>query len=150
MTNPLELDQDADATTIEIPTTLLEVDSSTKMPIIPASSELATFNLPDWLEQNAKIVTELPSYLGQVYQNNKNIVTALGLFFGAILALKLAFAVLSAVNEIPLLSPTFELVGISYMIWFVSRYLLHAATRDELAGEISGLKSQVLGDIDRS
>ena len=54
-------------------------------------------------------------------------------------------AVLDALNDIPLVAPTFELIGIGYSVWFVYRYLLKASTRQELTGEISTLKSQVMG-----
>ena len=150
MTDSLELDRTTDTVTIEIPTTPSEIDLSPSMPITTISSEVATLDAPDWLKQTTKIVAELPSYLGQIYQENKGIVTILGLFFGAIVALKLVFALLFAVNEIPLLAPTFELVGIGYTTWFVWRYLLQAAARDELAGEINDLKSEILGNPDPS
>ena len=48
-------------------------------------------------------------------------------------------------NDIPLVSPTFELIGIGYSVWFVYRYLLKASTRQELTHEISTLKTQVVG-----
>ena len=52
---------------------------------------------------------------------------------------------LDALNGIPLVSPTFELIGIGYSAWFVNRYLLKASNRQELAQEIQGLKQQVVG-----
>ena len=148
MTDSLELDRTTDTATIELPTNPVEIDLSPSMPITTTLSEVTTLDSPDWLKQTTKIVAELPSYLGQIYQENKSLVTTLGLFFGAFVALKLAFALLFAVNEIPLLAPTFELVGIGYITWFVWRYLLQAAARDELAGEINGLKSEILGNPD--
>ncbi|WP_243903127.1 CAAD domain-containing protein, partial [Aetokthonos hydrillicola] len=48
--------------------------------------------------------------------------------------------------DIPLVAPTFELIGIGYSVWFVYRYLLKASTRQELTDEIAGLKTQVVGD----
>jgi len=48
-------------------------------------------------------------------------------------------------NDIPLVAPTFELIGIGYSAWFVYRYLLKASTRQELTNEIATLKSQVIG-----
>jgi hypothetical protein len=54
-------------------------------------------------------------------------------------------AVLDAINDIPLLSPVFELVGIGYTAWFVYRYLLKVETRKELGEEFKSLKGQVVG-----
>jgi hypothetical protein len=132
--------------TIEIPANPLGVNDSMSVPVTETSPELATADLPDWLKQAAKILAELPSYLGQIYQNNQGAVITLGLFFGTIVALKLTLAILYTVNEIPLLAPTLELIGIGYTVWFVSRYLLQASARHELAGEIKGLKSEILGN----
>lgn len=46
--------------------------------------------------------------------------------------LRVAIAVVDALNDIPLLAPTFQLVGIGYSLWFVGRYLLFALNRQEL------------------
>jgi CAAD domains of cyanobacterial aminoacyl-tRNA synthetase len=132
--------------TTEIPANPLGMNSNISAPMTTTSPEVATFDSPDWLKQTADILAELPSYLGQVYQQNQGAVVTLGLFFGAFVILKLALAILFAVNGIPLLAPTLELIGIGYTVWFVSRYLLQASSRDELAGEISGLKSEILGN----
>ena len=58
---------------------------------------------------------------------------------------KVVLAVIDALNDIPLLAPTFELVGIAYSAWFVNRYLLQASHRQELAQEIEKLKGKVVG-----
>jgi hypothetical protein len=54
-------------------------------------------------------------------------------------------AILSAVNEIPLLAPAFELVGLGYTGYFVYRYLLQASTRSELTEGLNDLKSEIFG-----
>jgi len=53
--------------------------------------------------------------------------------------------VLDSINDIPLLAPVFELVGIGYTAWFVYRYLLKVETRKELAQEFNSLKGEVVG-----
>jgi hypothetical protein len=52
---------------------------------------------------------------------------------------------LGAINEIPLLAPTFELIGLIYSGWFLYRYLLKASNRQELFQDINSIKDQVLG-----
>jgi len=48
-------------------------------------------------------------------------------------------------NEIPLIAPTFKLVGIGYSVWFVSRYLLTSSNRQELSVEFQKLKQKLVG-----
>ncbi len=146
MSDTIEANQPAETTTVEVPANPLGMNASTSAPITKVSPEPATANMPEWMKQSADTLAEIPSYLGQVYQNNKGAVTTVGLFFGVIVGIKLTLAIISAVNEIPLLAPTFELVGIGYTVWFVWRYLLQASTRNELNSEIDGLKSEIFGN----
>ena len=53
---------------------------------------------------------------------------------------------IDALNDVPLLAPTFELIGMGYTAWFVYRYLLKASTRQELVQEFKSYKEQVTGD----
>ncbi len=99
----------------------------------------------EWGKQVSSILSELPDYIGKFVIDNQRPIITLGLIFTAIVALKLTLAVLDAVNDIPLLAPTFELVGIGYTIWFVYRYLLQSSTRQELRDEINNFKKQVVG-----
>ena len=87
----------------------------------------------------------LPEYLGRFFSEYRKPLITLGLVFGSIVSVKLTLALLSAINDVPLLEPTFELVGLVYTVWFVYRYLLKASNRQELGQEINKLKSQVVG-----
>jgi hypothetical protein len=87
----------------------------------------------------------LPDYVGTFFNKYKQPLVSIGLIVAALVAVKVVLAVLDALNDIPLVAPTFELIGIGYSVWFVYRYLLKASTRQELTGEISTLKSQVMG-----
>lgn len=88
---------------------------------------------------------DLDKYFGEFFQEYKRPLTALGLFFSLFLSIKLTLAVLEAINDVPVLAPLFELIGLLYSGWFVYRYLLKASNRSELASEINALKDQVLG-----
>lgn len=101
-----------------------------------------------WLkygEQVSGFLASLPEYLGEFFNRYKQPLVVVGLIVGAILTVKVVLAVLDALNDFPLVAPTFELIGIGYSAWFVYRYLLKASTRQELTGEIASLKSQVVG-----
>ena len=88
---------------------------------------------------------ELPQYFGEFFQEYKRPLTALGLIFGAFIAVKLTLAILEAINDVPVLAPLFELIGLIYSGWFIYRYLLKASNRRELATEMEALKDQILG-----
>jgi hypothetical protein len=106
----------------------------------------------DTMEQVKRITAQavdklgdLDKYFGEFFQEYKRPLIALGLFFGLFLSIKLTLAVLEAINEVPVLAPLFELIGLLYSGWFVYRYLLKASNRSELASEMNALKDQVLG-----
>ena len=70
--------------------------------------------------------------------------TNVALIVTAIVTGKIVLAILDAIgNDIPLLEPIFELIGIGYGTWFVLRYLIKSSSRQELAEEIQSLKQQI-------
>lgn len=126
-------------------TLALEGTNTANLPKLPPASEPES----QWQQisrQVSQFLEQLPEYLGSFFQNYKQPLITVGLILAAIVTAKLVLAVLDAINHIPLLSPTFELVGISYVTWFISRYLLKASTRQELADEIQSLKNQLVGE----
>jgi hypothetical protein len=146
MSDTVESTQTADTTTIEVPANPLGMSAGGSAPITKVSTDSSSANMPDWVKQSADILTEVPAYVGQIYGEYKSAINTVGSILGILVGAKLTLAVLSAVNEIPLLAPTFEIVGIGYTVWFVWRYLLQASTRNELSSEIDGLKSEVFGN----
>lgn len=94
------------------------------------------------------ILSELPDYVGSFFNQYQKPIVTVTLLIAVLVTIKVTFAVVDAVNEIPLLSPIFELVGMGYSIWFVYRYMLRASTRQELWQEINGIKAQYLGTKD--
>ncbi|WP_138502289.1 CAAD domain-containing protein [Nostoc sp. PA-18-2419] len=102
----------------------------------------------EWLkygEQISSFLATLPEYVAIFFNRYKQPLVTIGLILGAIVGVRVLLAVLDALNDIPLVAPTFELIGIGYSAWFVYRYLLKASTRKELNSEITTLKSQVVG-----
>ena len=55
---------------------------------------------------------------------------------GALVALTILRAVVSAVDSIPILPSALELIGLGYTTWFVWRYVLFKESREELLEEI--------------
>ncbi|KAJ8544054.1 hypothetical protein K7X08_025672 [Anisodus acutangulus] len=71
------------------------------------------------------------------------------LFGGAaVTALWMTTAIVGAIDSIPLLPKLLEVVGLGYIVWFSSRFLIFKEDRDELAAKIEDLKQEVLGSSD--
>jgi len=124
-----------------------------------AISGVNTENLPklppaskpenQWQQITDKIsqfLDQFPEYSTKFWEAYKLPLISLGVVLAAIVTLKIVLTLLDAINDIPLLEPTLELIGISYSAWFVFRYLLQASTRQELATEIDSLRAQILGE----
>jgi hypothetical protein len=98
-------------------------------------------------ERVSKFLVGLPEYLSDFFGEYRRPLITLGLIFGGILTVKMTLALLDAVDDIPLLAPILQLIGLGYSIWFVYRYLLKASTRQELGQELEELKDQVVGQL---
>lgn len=96
-------------------------------------------------DQALSILAELPAYLSSFFSEYQKPIVTLGLIFTGGITIKVLLAAIDALNDIPLLAPTFELIGIGYSAWFVYRYLLRASNRQELLAEVNSLKEQVFG-----
>jgi hypothetical protein len=131
-----------------------DIDVAPEPTVIPAADEpLLLPPAPTPTEAQAKqawtkiyaFLTGLPEYLSEFFGEYQRPLTTVGLIFGAIVSVKLTLALLDAINDIPLLAPTFELIGILYAVWFIYRYLWKASNRDELGRDFNLLKEEVLG-----
>ncbi|KAF3888750.1 MULTISPECIES: CAAD domain-containing protein [Nostocales] len=99
-------------------------------------------------EQVSQVLADLPDNIGKVFNQYRQLIITLVLIASAIVTGRVFLAILDAINDIPLLYPIFELIGISYTTWFVFRYLLTKATRQELVAQIQSIKNDILGTQD--
>ncbi|RCJ21999.1 hypothetical protein A6770_05075 [Nostoc minutum NIES-26] len=123
----------------------LESADNQNLPKLPPASEPET----QWQRisrKTSEFFEQLPEYLGNFFETNKQSLITVSLILAAIITTKVVLAVLDAINGIPLLAPIFELIGISYTTWFVFRYLLNSSNRQELNQEIKSLKQQFIGE----
>jgi hypothetical protein len=140
--------------TQETQTTGSTVDAKVEVKVDPPGS-ITKLSSPNpygeqWtqiLDQIRLYLSQLPDFLGEFFDKNQKPLLTVGLVVAAFVAVKVTLAVIDSLNDIPLLSPTFELIGISYTGWFIYRYLLRASSRQELSKEIQSLKAQVLGNV---
>jgi hypothetical protein len=125
--------------------------------LTPSESENASLaKLPpasepesEWQKTTKKVshfFEQLPDYLSRFFNQNQRAVINVAIVLAAIVTVKVILAVLDAINDVPLLAPTFELIGIGYSTWFTLRYLLKAETRQELTEDMHSFKQQILGE----
>lgn len=130
-------------------TTTSNVGLSTETPgtITPKPSP-ADKPVQEWLAVSSDFLSKMFDYIGEFISKYEKQLVNLLLFFLAIIAVRLILAVLGAINDFPLLSPLFELIGLGYTGWFVYRYLWKESNRQELKTEFNALKSQIFGQDD--
>ncbi len=134
--------QDATQTKVDV-----KIESTPAGPIAKISTETpADDGWSQIRDQVLQILSELPEYVGSFFSSYQKPLVTVGLILAAIVSLRVIAAVLDAINDIPLLAPTFELIGLGYTAWFVNRYLLRASNRKELSADLETLKGQVLGN----
>lgn len=111
----------------------------------PLDNDESTTELKAMLSKGVEVVSNLDTILGNFFSEYKQLIVSLGLVFGAIISVKLTLALLSALNEVPLVEPILELVGLGYSVWFVTRFMLKSEKRQELYSKFTDTKDQVLG-----
>ncbi|NJK73765.1 MAG: hypothetical protein HC942_05985 [Microcoleus sp. SU_5_6] len=133
----------SDETETKIETAKIEVAIEEPGSMTVTTSETAQFQQVK--DQVVTILSELPDLVSNFFTQYQKPLINVGLVVGGAIGIKLLLAVLDALNDIPLLAPTFELIGMGYTAWFVYRYLLQESSRQELLAEIESLKDQVVG-----
>jgi hypothetical protein len=113
-------------------------------PLLPPATKPNT----QWQQigtQISELLANLPDNTVRFYREYNQLIISVALLFAAILSLRIILAVLNAINDIPLVYPTFELIGLTFTTWFVFRYLIQASTRQELADQIQSMRNEVSG-----
>ena len=126
-------------------TTAISNESAGAIAPKPAKPSPTDNAIQEYLNIGTNFLSQIFDILKRVIDNNQKLFINLLLIFAGIIAVKVTLAIISAINDIPLLAPTFELVGLGYTGWFVYRYLLTKSTRQELVQEFEALKTQVVG-----
>lgn len=90
-------------------------------------------------------VNELPGYFSYFFDAYKQPLIIVGSIVGVFVIFKLMLALVSALNDLPLIAGFLELVGLGYATWFIYRYLISTDSRQELGDKIQEIKEYVLG-----
>ena len=70
--------------------------------------------------QTSTFLVQLPDYIGGLFNDYKQPIVTVALIAVTFITLKVVLGVIDALNDIPLLVPTFELIGIGYLVCLVS------------------------------
>jgi hypothetical protein len=101
-----------------------------------------------WVQLISTLIETIETFsdhLNNRVTNTKQIVITATWIIAALTSLKLSLAVLNAINTIPFLGLFLEIIGIAYVSWFICRYLLSAANRQDLALQVKSFKEQIFG-----
>lgn len=83
---------------------------------------------------------------GTFFEQNKQLLSVLGWTLLTLLGIRVVFAALDAIDDIPLVTPVLKLIGLATVAWFIWRYLLRANNRHELAQMFNNAKAELFGD----
>jgi CAAD domains of cyanobacterial aminoacyl-tRNA synthetase len=104
-------------------------------------------------EAGQSIQTELTTFvenatttITELFNNNRQLFITLGWIVLAIFSVKIVFATLGIIDDIPLVTPIIKLVGLVTIVRFAWRYLIREQNRKELIEIIDRTKVEVLGD----
>lgn len=151
MTNAESTTKEVDLAEENLQAAASEIDttaSGTIAKLPPAGGTSASQTTELWQQYwnlFVQYLSKLPDYLGDFFSTNQRPLTIVALIVSAAITVYVTGAVVDAINDIPLLAPFFELVGIGYSAWFVYRYLRLASTRQELSQKVQDLKQEVVG-----
>jgi CAAD domains of cyanobacterial aminoacyl-tRNA synthetase len=82
----------------------------------------------------------------EFFNNNRQVFITAGWILLAIFGIKVVFATLGIIDDIPLVTPLIKLVGLVSVVRFAWRYLIREHDRQELIEIIDRKKVEVLGD----
>jgi hypothetical protein len=114
----------------------------------PTTIQVSTPSNEQWKRVGDRIsafLADLPEYLTDFFGEYRRPIITVSLIIAALIAVKLLLAILDAINDIPLMSSLFELVGMGYSAWFIYRYVWKAENRQELSNDFNALKAQIFG-----
>jgi CAAD domains of cyanobacterial aminoacyl-tRNA synthetase len=81
-----------------------------------------------------------------LFRNNRQLFYALGWIFLAFFGIRILFAVMNAIDDIPFVTFFLKLIGFFYVVRFVQRYLVRANNRREFVQMLDHAKAEFIGD----
>lgn len=95
--------------------------------------------------QVSTFLVRLPDYIGRWFNDYRQPTLIFALIAISLITLRVVLIIIDALKDIPLVTPTIELIGIGYLVWFTNRYLIMAPNRQELSKVLQSIKKRVVG-----
>ena len=126
--------------------------SSEPQPAVEVAAEVVDESTPlepeqkqQW-ESAIQLLTNLPLEVSKFYQDNQRSLVTVGLILATLIVAKVMLEVITMLNHLPLVQPFFFSIGTGYTSWFLWRYLLFAANRQELSEKMREFKQVTVGE----
>jgi CAAD domains of cyanobacterial aminoacyl-tRNA synthetase len=132
----------SDISNISEGTLVLQNSQLATQPLLTPASDTQS-DLERLGAEMSDFLAELPHHAAWFYSEYKGLFIGFGALVAAVFALRIAVAILSAFNGIPLLKEFFQIVGIGYSVWFVNRYLKSSSKRQELGTKVDAVKESI-------
>jgi hypothetical protein len=126
------------------PTHLTEAVKANPKSTLTTTQDPVDTPMTDW-SHTIERLAQLPSQASEWVMQYRSQLTVVAALVATVILLKLALALLEAINGIPLMQPMLELIGLGYVGGFAVQHLLTANRRQELGQTIQHWKAQVLG-----
>ena len=111
------------------------------------ADELPEIDWGDGIDAIQTLLKHPLGYIGQTYNAAKKPASVVFLLLLTGIGLRLAAAVISGINTLPLVGRVFQMVGVGYTAWFGGRYLLKANNRRQLWENTTGFWDEVVGNL---
>jgi HAD superfamily hydrolase (TIGR01549 family) len=122
------------------------LQTTAQLPSAGNTSASPSFNQRNWLpSQVSAYLDAFSSSFDRFLQNNRRSLLNIAFIIGIAIVLKVVLSILGSLNDIPLLEPLFELIGLGYVVWFCNRYLFQASRRQALLQQLEALKRDITG-----
>ncbi|NEO83969.1 MAG: valine--tRNA ligase [Spirulina sp. SIO3F2] len=131
------------------PEPVIESESTTEPEVSSAAEpepEPVSTSASETTEQTLPGV-EIINDIQQLFKKNSSIAIAGGVVLGSLFALKLLAALLSAINSIPFVEPSFQLIGMLALLYFTVTQLLVRDRRQSVGQKLQNLIQQVRGTV---
>lgn len=113
------------------------------------SANQATTKLTDnWRSFQTKATTwmdQATTNMATFFRNNGSLLSAIGWALLVVVGIRMLFALVHVLDNIPLITPLLELIGFAYVVWFIRRYLIRVQDRQELVQTLNQYKTDILG-----
>ncbi len=127
--------------------TLADMSTSTEPMMMANDPSVAPAEAgPSIQTELTTLVENATTTITELFNNNRQLFITLGWIVLAIFSVKIVFATLGIIDDIPLVTPIIKLVGLVSVVRFAWRYLIREQNRKELLEILDRTKVEVLGD----